>query len=191
MDIVERQKTHGTHETHVRSHAHRQLFEIPNFSQHQSTKFKSENLASGSSGIPQKEKEDLVAMISRSIIGRDLVFSSPFGARTTVYCDYTASGKSLTFIEDYIRDQVLVSEFLLKHFEERNRRQKLNSCSLCSIMFAVRTVLMQNVENCRLDWHVTTGTSGTEIGSFPVLCTQTAPKTFPYFGVFFIGKQII
>ena len=31
----------------------------------------------------------------------------PFGPRRVTYADYTASGRALTFIEDYIRDQVL------------------------------------------------------------------------------------
>ena len=32
---------------------------------------------------------------------------TPFGLRRVTYADYTASGRSLTFIEDYIRSQVL------------------------------------------------------------------------------------
>ena len=41
------------------------------------------------------------------MIGDDAVLEGPFGPRRLVYADYTASGRSLTFIEDFIRDQVL------------------------------------------------------------------------------------
>lgn len=45
--------------------------------------------------------------IRDSIIGRDQVVRGPFGARRVTYADYTASGRSLDFIEDFIRDAVL------------------------------------------------------------------------------------
>ena len=45
--------------------------------------------------------------IRSSIIGRDQVVRGPFGARRVTYADYTASGRSLDFIEDFIRDAVL------------------------------------------------------------------------------------
>ncbi|KAL0484979.1 ttcA [Acrasis kona] len=35
------------------------------------------------------------------------MFKSPFGYRMVTYCDYVASGRALTFIEDYVRSQVL------------------------------------------------------------------------------------
>ena len=41
------------------------------------------------------------------MIGDDQVMFGPFGARRVTYADYTASGRSLTFIEDVIRDEVL------------------------------------------------------------------------------------
>lgn len=50
---------------------------------------------------------DLLALIRQSVIGRDDVVDGPFGPRRVTYADYTASGRSLSFIEDYIRDQVL------------------------------------------------------------------------------------
>jgi len=41
------------------------------------------------------------------VIGDDAVLDTPFGPRRMVYADATASGRSLSFIEDFIRDQVL------------------------------------------------------------------------------------
>lgn len=50
---------------------------------------------------------DLLSAIRESVIGRDDVVDGPFGPRRVTYADYTASGRSLGFIEDFIRDQVL------------------------------------------------------------------------------------
>jgi selenocysteine lyase/cysteine desulfurase len=49
----------------------------------------------------------LIDTIRNSMIGGDETIDGPFGTRPVVYADYTASGRSLTFIEDYIRDVVL------------------------------------------------------------------------------------
>lgn len=50
---------------------------------------------------------DLVSRVRESVIGRDTAVSTPFGMRRVTYADYTASGRSLSFIEDYLRFQVL------------------------------------------------------------------------------------
>ncbi|HVA84805.1 MAG TPA: aminotransferase class V-fold PLP-dependent enzyme [Candidatus Saccharimonadales bacterium] len=49
----------------------------------------------------------LIETIRAALIGDDDVVAGPFGLRRVTYADYTASGRSLTFIEDFIRDAVL------------------------------------------------------------------------------------
>jgi selenocysteine lyase/cysteine desulfurase len=41
------------------------------------------------------------------VIGEDHLMETPYGTRRVTYADYTASGRALSFIEDFIRDQVL------------------------------------------------------------------------------------
>jgi selenocysteine lyase/cysteine desulfurase len=57
--------------------------------------------------VPWGEMSDLVETIRNSIIGADTAVATPFGLRRVVYADYTASGRSLEFVEDFIRRSVL------------------------------------------------------------------------------------
>ncbi len=51
----------------------------------------------------------LIDLVRESVIGEDHVMLTPYGRRRVTYADYTASGRALTFLEDFIRDQVLPS----------------------------------------------------------------------------------
>ncbi|XP_076675975.1 uncharacterized protein LOC143373061 isoform X1 [Andrena cerasifolii] len=60
--------------------------------------------------IAARKGEDttkLLKYIDDNVIGKNGTFFGPFGRRKVVYCDYTASGRSLQFLEEYIAREVL------------------------------------------------------------------------------------
>lgn len=40
--------------------------------------------------------------VRNAIIGRNFIFQTPYGMRLLTYADYTASGRSLKFIEQFL-----------------------------------------------------------------------------------------
>lgn len=53
------------------------------------------------------ERDVLLNFVRENIIGRNEAFSGPFGERKITYCDWTASGRALQCIEEFIGSEVL------------------------------------------------------------------------------------
>src|SRR5512135_3599972 len=53
------------------------------------------------------DRHALVDLVRASVVGDDEAVAGPFGVRRVTYADYTASGRALTFLEDYLREAVL------------------------------------------------------------------------------------
>lgn len=55
----------------------------------------------------QLEIPDIVQALRAGVIGDDLQISTPFGQKKLIYADYTASGRALQQIEDFVATHVL------------------------------------------------------------------------------------
>ena len=96
MNMYEYQTSHGGLQP---IQGGRKFYEIP---AHDSTKGDTDT----GNNLRTAEKPDPVQFsdyINSNIIGNKAYFTSPYGRTRVIYCDHIASGRSIDFIETYLR----------------------------------------------------------------------------------------
>ncbi|DBA00886.1 TPA: LOW QUALITY PROTEIN: hypothetical protein N0F65_008529 [Lagenidium giganteum] len=85
----------------------------------------------------------IVQDMSDNLIGRKTLFDAPFGQKAICYADYTASGRALECIEDYIRNEVL------PHYGNTHTTTSITGLQTTSFRNEARQIIAQAV-NARI-----------------------------------------
>lgn len=76
--------------------------------------------------------------LRRQIVGGDCTFCTPFGDRLMVYCDYTASGRCLLFIETYI-------ESLQRNYANTHTEDDITGRSMTALLHEAEATIKNSV----------------------------------------------
>jgi len=76
--------------------------------------------------------------LRRQIVGGDCTFSTPFGERLMVYCDYTASGRCLLFVEHYL-------ESLQRNYANTHTEDDITGRSMTALLHEAETTIKSAV----------------------------------------------
>jgi len=72
------------------------------------------------------------------VVGIDSSFETPFGRRMLVYCDYTASGRCLTFIERYV-------QCLQRNYANTHTEDDVTGRSMSQLLHAAESMIKRSV----------------------------------------------
>ncbi len=76
--------------------------------------------------------------LRQQIIGIDSSFKTPFGERLMVYCDYTASGRCLSFVEKYLQS-------LQRNYANTHTEDDITGRSMTRLLHQAETVIKKSV----------------------------------------------
>ncbi|KAK6942950.1 Aminotransferase class V domain [Dillenia turbinata] len=108
MELLDSRESSLTETTKRVSHSHHAQNNVARQKSVDRVNFRLLSFRMLDSGIPiDGSPEKRLAWLRSQMIGNDVEFESPFGKRRLTYADYTASGRCLQFIENYIIENVL------------------------------------------------------------------------------------
>ncbi|KAK3595795.1 hypothetical protein CHS0354_025432 [Potamilus streckersoni] len=110
---------------------------------------------STNSSTSSYDRYPVLRYIQDNVIGNKVLMEGPFGPKRVVYCDYTASGRSLSFIEDYIRNYVF--PFYANTHSENGR----NARQTAKFREEAREIIKQCVNASKDDIVIFTGSGAT------------------------------
>jgi selenocysteine lyase/cysteine desulfurase len=93
--------------------------------------------------------------LRQQLVGGDCTFTTPFGERLMVYCDYTASGRCLLFVENYL-------ESLQRNYANTHTEDDITGRSMTALLHAAEA-LIKSAVNAGVDGRIIavgTGASG-------------------------------
>jgi len=76
--------------------------------------------------------------LRQQIVGGDCTFTTPFGDRLMVYCDYTASGRCLLFIENYL-------ESLQRNYANTHTEDDITGRSMTALLHEAEDIIKSAV----------------------------------------------
>jgi selenocysteine lyase/cysteine desulfurase len=89
-------------------------------------------------GAPAPGAGPGLAFLRSEIVGADSAFETPFGRRLMVYCDYTASGRCLLFVERYLQG-------LQRIYANTHTEDDLTGRSMSRLLHAAETTIKRCV----------------------------------------------
>lgn len=92
--------------------------------------------------------------LRQAIIGVDAPFCTPFGQRLMTYCDYTASGRTLLFIEKYLMK-------LQRHYANTHTEDDMTGRSMTKLLHSAEQTIKQALGANPSDRIICTGTGAT------------------------------
>ncbi len=92
--------------------------------------------------------------LRKHLIGADAPFCTPFGPRLMTYCDYTASGRTLTFVEKYLMR-------LQRHYANTHTEDDMSGRSMTRLLHDAEKTIKRLVGAGPDDCLIATGTGAT------------------------------
>ncbi len=94
------------------------------------------------------------AYLRQQILGIDSTFTTPFGQRLLVYCDYTASGRTLRFVEEYLQG-------LQRHYANTHTEDDITGRSMTQLLHAAESAIKECVNAGPTGRLISVGTGAT------------------------------